>query len=108
MLARLCPRLSPPPWLVCVAPAACSQVLFNLYEGLVASTDPSAANRQRRVLEAIGLFATIAPKDLVTAFFNRLFRMLVESVNALAEDASGGMLSLAGVTGGGGACTYFP
>lgn len=74
-------------------------VLFNLYEGLVASTDPSAANRQRRVLEAIGLFATIAPKDLVTAFFNRLFRMLVDSVNALAEDASGtpkvcGLLSL--------------
>jgi hypothetical protein len=68
---------------------ACLQVLFNLYEGLVASSDPSAANRQRRVLEAIGLFASIAAKDLVTAFFNRLFRMLVDAVNALAEDPAG-------------------
>ena len=71
-------------------PLHAPQVLFNLYETLVASTsDPLAPNRQRRVLEAVGLFATIAPPELVAAFFGRLFKVLSESFVSLQSDASG-------------------
>jgi hypothetical protein len=65
-------------------------VLFNLYEQLVAATeDPMSPNRQRRVLEAIGLFATISAPDLVAAFFGRLFKLMSDSFKALDEDAAG-------------------
>ena len=68
----------------------CSQVLFSLHDQLVAATDdPLSANRQRRVLDAIGLFATIASADLVAGFFGRLFKLLSESLPTLATDPTG-------------------
>jgi hypothetical protein len=66
-------------------------VLFNLYEQVSAKAGASEEVSQqlkRRVLEAIGMYASVASSDLIATFYTRLSQMFGEATQRVTASAN--------------------